>query len=63
MNLQVFEQSGMCVFDLSITRTELERVVLHPSDRLLIAECQDGTLADKLLALELLVRRIQEQAA
>ena len=50
------------VYTLRIPKRDLTRVSLAVADEALIAECDgaEATVADRLLALELLVRRIEE---
>lgn len=50
------------VFALTISHSALVRPKLTPFDRKLLAECSspDATVADRLLGLELLARRIEE---
>lgn len=54
---------GERVYTLTINENELERMDLSPLDRLVLDEVRlvsDVTIADQLLALELVARRIEE---
>lgn len=61
-----FEQSHKVVTDervytLTLTGSEMTAVELHEFDKLLLRECEtSGKISDKLLALETIVRRIEE---
>jgi hypothetical protein len=50
------------VYELLIPRRDQVRAKLTQHDRAVLAECDspDATIADRLLGLELLVRRIEE---
>jgi hypothetical protein len=50
------------VYTLTIPGGDLMRARFDRFDRLLLADCQspDATVADSLLALELIVRRIEQ---
>jgi hypothetical protein len=50
-------------YTLDVDSMALAQVDLDPLDRALVRECggDDSTIADKLLALETLMRRMQEQ--
>lgn len=47
---------------ITITDAELKTMRLYPFDRALLDDCEsdDATIADKLLGLELIARRIEE---
>lgn len=49
------------IFIFKFNRMELLHVKLYPCDRLLFDECEKSNkVSDKLLALELIARRIEE---
>jgi hypothetical protein len=49
---------------LSIAERELMSMKLLPGDQLLLNDCdrEDASIADRLLALELIARRIEEES-
>ena len=51
------------VFTLTITGADYDRARLFPFDRMLLRECEDGSIADKLLGLETMARRVEEAYA
>lgn len=56
------EETGMEIVTITLTGADLRRVaVMDAEDYLLIQDCKDSDLvSDKLLALELIARRIEE---
>lgn len=64
MNLEAFEDpiADRKIFKLTINGGELTRMTLTPLDKLLIEDCigDNRSVADKLLALETIARRIEE---
>lgn len=54
---------GYRVWELSISDLEMVTVTPDAWDKLLLEECsgKDATIADLLLALEMVVRRVMEQ--
>lgn len=54
--------TGTLTISLEIERFEMACATLHDFDRALFRECEkSNSIADKFLALETLIRRIEEQ--
>ena len=64
MILEVTDKVNTCaqVYRLTLCKSDLIFVNLDPIDRALIHECEaSNSVADKLLALECITRRIEQQ--
>ena len=48
------------VIRLQLSRVDLIQIRCNEFDRLLLKECNKGTISDKLLALEMLCRKIEQ---
>lgn len=61
MRIKYVNELGHHVYTLTFDEDELERIRLTPMDRALLRECEESdSIADMLLGLETIARRIEE---